>query len=91
MRRRFYARLAHLKLLATVAAWRVALADLQDRLTDLDAVLRGCAAASGSGARGDTGLAEALSEARCAVQSDLRTLEAALADAQIRLRALEAF
>lgn len=89
MPRRFHDQVTRLRLQAQVAAWGVAMADLHAMLADLEARLAGTCGPSASTSPGDARMIEGLREARCALDSDLRALEAATAEARARLKTLD--
>lgn len=86
MPRRFQAEIDRLSLLASTAAWRIAIVEVHDLLVELDATL-------GSLSRADPpsspGLFQDLVEMRHSLDRNLRVLETAMAAARARLADLD--
>ena len=78
---RFPAQVTRLELIATIAASKAAMADLFDRMSELDAGLRRLPS--------DDPRAVSLAELRATVTSDARALQAAVAEAVAALAAME--
>lgn len=86
MSRRFQAEIDRLDLLATTAAWRIAIVEVHDLLAELDAALRD---ASRGAAPGGAEFTLRLTEMRHALDRNLYTLEAAMAEALAKLAVLD--
>lgn len=87
MPRRFQSQVERLGLLASTAAWRIAILEVHDLLAELDAALGNASYDADAAADADGANLQGLMEMRHALDRNLRTLETAMAAALAKLAA----